>query len=195
TACSCGLCRTLRADRWEGVTRRWTFGWDLRVLRDQVQFPGPGDRLGPVDRAELGQNVADVPLDGVEGEDEFGGDVLVRPALGEQPQPLPLAGGQRVRQARHRGGRGLRSGRLRVEGPPDPGQVAGWDVAGGVMPAALTGGEPAEQHAHRLALVCEDPYVPFGVAERERRRQNADGPVFLTDGGEGQGLQRPGLDD
>ena len=57
-------------------------------LGDQAQFPGPGDGLGAVGRAELVHDVADVLLDGVEGDHEFPGDGLVRPARRQQPQHL-----------------------------------------------------------------------------------------------------------
>ena len=53
--------------RWhEGVT-----GSDTGAgLADQPEFPRPGDSLGAVGRAEFAQDVADVLLDGIEGDDE-----------------------------------------------------------------------------------------------------------------------------
>ena len=53
------------------------------VLGNQVQVARPGDGLGPVSRAKLRQNVADVLFDGVEDDHELAGDALIRPANGE----------------------------------------------------------------------------------------------------------------
>ena len=39
---------------------------------DQAQLAGPGDGLGPVGRAELAQDMADVLLDGVESDHKLG---------------------------------------------------------------------------------------------------------------------------
>jgi hypothetical protein len=52
--------------------------WSLP--RDQAQLSCPGDGLGAVGRAELAQDVADVLLDGIEGDHELARDGLVRPA-------------------------------------------------------------------------------------------------------------------
>src|SRR3954468_3406103 len=49
---------------------------------DQPQVPGAQGRLGPVPRAELGQDVGDVVLDGAFGEEEPGGDLPVAATLG-----------------------------------------------------------------------------------------------------------------
>ena len=43
----------------------------------QVQLARPGDGLGAVGRAELAQDMADMFLDGVEGDHELAGDGLV----------------------------------------------------------------------------------------------------------------------
>lgn len=45
-----------------------------RALRDKPELPPAGDRLGAVGGAELVEDVADVLLDRVEGDDEFLGD-------------------------------------------------------------------------------------------------------------------------
>src|SRR2546430_1655719 len=42
--------------------------------RDEAEFPGPGDGFGAVGRAELAEEMADVFLHGVEGDDELAGD-------------------------------------------------------------------------------------------------------------------------
>jgi hypothetical protein len=69
-------------------------------------------------RAELVQDVADVLLDGVEGDYEFVGDPPVRLSGGQQAEYLQLAGGQRVNQAGRGGDRraGARRGWFGVEG-------------------------------------------------------------------------------
>src|SRR5262249_8355618 len=72
-------------------------------LGDQPELAGAGDGLGAVGRAELAEHVGDVFLDGVEGDDEVAGDLLVGGAAGEQVQHLQFAGGQRVDQARDTG--------------------------------------------------------------------------------------------
>ncbi len=46
-------------------------------LGDQAESAGPGDGLGAVSRAELGEDVADVLFDGVEGDHEAVGDALI----------------------------------------------------------------------------------------------------------------------
>ena len=65
--------------RWR---RRWGAG-----LADQAELAGAGDGFGAVGRAEFVQEVADVFLDGVEGDDQFGGYPPVRPSGGEQSEP------------------------------------------------------------------------------------------------------------
>jgi hypothetical protein len=73
-----------------GVTRKWRCRvessgagrWNdgavvnavAAVLGDQAKLPRPGDGLGAIGRAELVQDVADVLLDGVEGDHELSGD-------------------------------------------------------------------------------------------------------------------------
>ncbi len=46
-------------------------------LGDQAEFAGLGDGFGAVSRAELGEDVADVLFDGVEGDHEAVGDALI----------------------------------------------------------------------------------------------------------------------
>ena len=60
--------------------------------------------LGAVGGAELAQDVGHVHFDRVERHHQVVGDALVGPARGEQPQHLQFAAGQRLGQARRRGG-------------------------------------------------------------------------------------------
>src|SRR5579872_5891786 len=83
---------------WCGLRIRAAPGGCAAGLADQVSLPGAGDRLGAVDRAELGQDVADVPFHGVEGDHEVVGDAAVWLALGQQVQHLPLTRGERIHQ-------------------------------------------------------------------------------------------------
>src|SRR5918994_6929546 len=77
-----------------GRARRCGWGWRWGAgLADQAELSGPGCGLGAVGRAELVQDVADVLLDGVEGDHQLGGDPPVRPASGQQVQHLQFAGG------------------------------------------------------------------------------------------------------
>ena len=57
-------------------------------LRDQVQLAGAGDGLTTSGRLQLGEAVADVSLDGGQGKEEPGGDLLVGAAGGQESQPL-----------------------------------------------------------------------------------------------------------
>jgi hypothetical protein len=52
-------------------------------LADQAELSGSGCGFGAVGRAELVQDVADVLLDGVEGDHQLGGDPPVRLAGGQ----------------------------------------------------------------------------------------------------------------
>src|SRR5262249_6726337 len=97
-------------------------------LGGQPEFPRPGDGLGAVGRAELAEQVADVLLDGVEGDDELAGDGLVRLSGRQHLEHLELAAGQRVDQAGYRGG--VRRGWFGPERAPQPGQVAERDARG-----------------------------------------------------------------
>jgi hypothetical protein len=74
------------------------------VSGDQAELPGPRGGLGAVSGAELAQDVGHVLFDRVERHDQVVGDALVRLARGEQPQHLQFAAGQRLGQARRRGG-------------------------------------------------------------------------------------------
>src|SRR6516162_6005940 len=91
------LLRTAR--RVPGFPRRHDRGLEEPVriwppLRDQPEFPRPGDGLGAVGRAELAQQVADMLLDGIDGDDELARDGLVRLSCCQHPQHLTLAAGQ-----------------------------------------------------------------------------------------------------
>lgn len=61
-----------------------------RELADQAELAGAGDRFGAVGRTQLGQDVADVFLDRVHGDDELAGDGLVGGARGQEAQHLHL---------------------------------------------------------------------------------------------------------
>ena len=157
---------------------------------DEAQLTGPGDGLGAVGRAELAQHVAHVLLDGVQGDHQFAGDGLVRPARRHHFQHLELAAGQWLNDA---GGARIRRGRSGGEGPLEPGQVAEGD-AGGRPAGALGRDEPAEQRGHRRALVGEDPYVALRAGQQERPGEGGDRACLLAGGGQGQCPQRAGLD-
>jgi hypothetical protein len=81
-----------------GVTRKWTWGWNLATppagtrtnapagadSAQQPQRPGAGDRLGAVGRPQLVEDVADVLFDGVQHHHQLLGDLLVGPAGRQQ---------------------------------------------------------------------------------------------------------------
>src|SRR5215472_6762207 len=89
-----------------GVTRRCLSGGmsprgarpHPKVVRGgQEMRPSPrafAGGLGAVGGAELGQDVGDVLLDGVERDDQVAGDALVGAACGEQAQYFQLAVGE-----------------------------------------------------------------------------------------------------
>ena len=60
------------------------------------------DQLRRARRAELGQQVRDVPLDGAVADEEPGADLAVAEAVGDEPQDLGLAGGEPVGVLRSR---------------------------------------------------------------------------------------------
>src|SRR5262249_33602212 len=72
---------------------------------------GPGGDLGAGGEAELGEDAFDVALGGAQGDDQFGGDLPVAQALGDQLGDLAFPGGQHAWGA-SRGGRMARGGRL-----------------------------------------------------------------------------------
>src|SRR5215813_15381850 len=55
---------------------------------------GPAGDLGAGGEAEFGEDVFDVALGGPWGDDQFGGDLLVTQALGDQGGDLAFPGGQ-----------------------------------------------------------------------------------------------------
>jgi len=57
---------------------------------------GLADDFGAGVGAELGQDVGDVGLHGVAGQEQLGGDVGVGPPVGDQGGDLDLGGGERV---------------------------------------------------------------------------------------------------
>ena len=71
------------------------------ALGNHSQVPCPGDGLGTVGGPELAQEMADMFLDGVEGDHQFAGDALVGFARRQQQQDLQLPVGQLLDQAWH----------------------------------------------------------------------------------------------
>ena len=57
-------------------------------LRDQVQLAGACEGVATAGRLQLRKDVADVSLDGGQGKEEPGGDLLVGAAGGQESQPL-----------------------------------------------------------------------------------------------------------
>ena len=56
----------------------WEAAWDRAAgVLQQPQLPGVGDGLGAVGHLELGEQVADVALDGIEADHQLRGDGLV----------------------------------------------------------------------------------------------------------------------
>jgi len=99
---------------------------------DEAEFPGPGDGFGAVGRTELAENMADVLLHGVEGDDELGGDALIRLAGRECLEHLELAVSQRLDDARcgrRAASPGIWPDGRGVECAVEPGWIA-WLVAG-----------------------------------------------------------------
>src|SRR5215475_11322228 len=72
---------------------------------------GPGGDLGAGGEAEFGEDAFDVALGGAWGDDQFGGDLPVAQALGEQFGDLVFPGGQYAWGV-SRGGRRARGGGL-----------------------------------------------------------------------------------
>jgi hypothetical protein len=69
-------------------------------------------------------------------------------------------------------------------------------VLGVRHPLPLAGcGEPTQQAGHRGALVDEDAYIALGRGEAQRLGQGGQRATLVTAGGQGQGLERPDLDD
>src|SRR5207253_6935641 len=91
--------RTCRPVISEGRTGEARTSWRRRPkprLVDDRFAKRNRDRLRPRVRLELGQDVADVALDGFLADVELGGYVLVRHPVREQLQDLALAPGQHV---------------------------------------------------------------------------------------------------
>src|SRR5579864_5361196 len=83
---------------------------DDRPLLDQALPQDIGDGLGAVPGGELPEDVADMRLDRAFRDDEAGGDLLVRPTLGDLRQDVEFARGEPP---------GLRA----LSPPPLPGQA------------------------------------------------------------------------
>jgi hypothetical protein len=64
------------------------------ILGKEPEAAGVGHGLGAVGRAELGEDLAGVLLDRLQGDHQLLGDVAVAPAGGQQPQYLQLPGGE-----------------------------------------------------------------------------------------------------
>jgi hypothetical protein len=72
-----------------------------RGLGQQPQLPRPGDGLGAVGHLQLAEQVAEVALDGVQGDHQLLGDGPVGRTGGQQPEHFQFAGAQRLDQPRH----------------------------------------------------------------------------------------------
>ena len=131
-------------------------------------------------------------LDGIEGDDELAGDGLVRLSGRQHLEHLELAAGQRVDQARYRGG-GRRGG-FGAERAPQPGQVTERD-ARGRLPGPLGCDQPSQQRGHRRPLVGEDPDIALRAGQRERFGQGVHRVGVPAAGGQRQRPQRAGLDE
>src|SRR6476659_7381843 len=79
--------------------------WGSVTLR-QTQADGDGRRLDPAGDLQLGQDVPDVDADGLLADEQPLADLPVRPALGDQREPLVLPPGQAER---------VRAGRLALD--------------------------------------------------------------------------------
>ena len=106
---------------------------EIPYLGAEVLAGGVGGRLGPVAQAELGQQVADVVLDRLAGDEQPLGDLGVGQAGPDQLQDLGLAPGQ--------GADPLGAGPDRR--PERPQQGPGGDgVAGRLQPLEVLQGRP-----------------------------------------------------
>ena len=63
----------------------------LVPLRDHAQLPCAGHRLGAAAHAELSEDVGEVFLYGIDGDEELPGDLPVRLACGDEPEDLELS--------------------------------------------------------------------------------------------------------
>ena len=70
--------------------------WSAVESIEQPELSRPDHRLRPVGHHQLGEQVADVTLHGVDGDEQLLGDHPVGMAGGQQPQDLVLAGAQRL---------------------------------------------------------------------------------------------------
>ena len=85
-----------------------------RDSAEQAELARPRHGLGAVGHAQLLEHVRDVPLDGVDGDEELLGDGPVGVAARHQREHLVLAGGQRRGHARARPAPRRAGGRTRV---------------------------------------------------------------------------------
>jgi hypothetical protein len=92
--------------------------------------------------------MADVLLDGVEGNDELPGNVLIRSARGHHLQDFGLTGRERLDQSRQRGA--LRRGVLAAKRALQRGQEAERDP--GALAGPLGCDQPAQQRLYRADL-------------------------------------------
>ena len=66
------------------------------VGSEKAQFAGTRDGLGAAFDLQLVENIAVMPFDGAQGEEQPLGDLFIRQTLGDQLQDFELAGGQRI---------------------------------------------------------------------------------------------------
>src|SRR5687767_11861430 len=79
------------------ATRMARSGHGTAALASGLEQPGlggVGDRRRPRGQIEPGEDVADVPVDGVLAQPELARDLFVGEAAGDEPDDLPLARGE-----------------------------------------------------------------------------------------------------
>ena len=163
-------CRAGRGDSTRVNLRRQPVEW-VRV-GDQAQLTSPRNGLGAVGRAELAQNVADMLLDGVEGDHELASDRLIRrPATS-----ISRTSSSRVVSGSMRPGRpgsfaGCPGGRPAGAGPDNR---AGPRRLPGRCRTAIT--RPSSD-GHRRALIGEDPHVALRAGEHRAHTRAATAPA------------------
>ena len=163
----------------------------VRSLLDQAAPERKHDRMGPVGGAELGDERLDTLLHRVVGEDHHPGDLLVRVALGEVAQQLPLARAQRIGHAPGgacRLSRRAKSVRCRARAL-DPGHLgASTRIAGAPLERRVVVAVPGWR-IHQVVGSVSRPQQRF-EGRRIHRRQAGGGSVQRGDDRLGRGIAR-----
>ena len=158
---------------------------------DQAQLPCPGDGLGAVGRAELGQEMADVLLDGVEGYHKLARAM----AWFDRPEAsMPSTSSSRAVSASTRPGTaaaapGLGSG---VACDASNARCSRARQPNGTFAAASPARWTAisrQQRGHRRALVGEDPDITLRAGRGERPGQGGHRGGFLAAGAGGAAVE------